>query len=139
MTAPATEMSANGDDAELRREGDRIAQLIDDLSTVGGEPVRQRAEELVRRLVHLYGAGLAGLMGIFGAGGLGETTKAQLAAHPLVSSLLLLHGLHPDPGAAQSLDPDARSPPSETPQPGAPTLVQIDLARGRGDRAGPPE
>ena len=139
MTVRAAQVSPGGDDAELRREGDRIAQLIEDLGTVGGEPVRQRAEELVRRLVHLYGAGLAGLMQIFGAGGLGPTTKAQLAADPLVSSLLLLHGLHPDPGAAQSLDPDAQPARPEAPAGAPAALVQIDLARGRGDRAGPTE
>ena len=132
MTTPATQMSSGVDDTELRREGDRIAQLIEDLASIGGEPVRHRAEELVRRLVHLYGAGLAGLMGIFGASGFAETTKAQLAADPLISSLLLLHGLHPDPGAARTLDPDAPSVQSSAPT----TLVQIDLARGRGDSAG---
>jgi hypothetical protein len=132
VTAPASEVPGGVDEAELRREGDRIAQLIEDLATIGGEPVRHRAEELVRRLVHLYGAGLAGLMEIFGAGGLAETIKARLAADPLVSSLLLLHGLHPDPGAARGLDPDAPSVPASAP----PALVQIDLARGRGDSAG---
>jgi len=132
VTAPAAEAPAGVDETELRREGDRIAQLIEDLATIGGEPVRHRAEELVRRLVHLYGAGMAGLMGIFGGGGFTESTKAQLAADPLVSSLLLLHGLHPDPGAARALDPDAPSVQSSAPT----TLVQIDLARGRGDSAG---
>ena len=139
MTVVATPTSSGVDDGELRREGDRIAQLIEDLATVGGEPVRHRAEELVRRLVHLYGAGLAGLMAIFGGGGLNETTRAQLAADPLVSSLLVLHGLHPDPGAAQSLDPDVQSTPSEAPRAGTPTLVQIDLARRRSERAEPTE
>lgn len=116
-----------GADAELRREGDRIAQLIEDLGTIGGAPVRQRAEELVGRLIHLYGAGLAGLMQILGAGGFPGEVKAQLASDPLVSSLLLLHGLHPDPAAAVEVDPDA--PPADPANAGK--LVQIDLTKAR--------
>jgi hypothetical protein len=128
---------AIGDQAELRREGDRIAELIEDLATIGGEPVRQRAEELVRRLIHLYGAGLSGLMQIFGTDGFSEAVKAGLAADPLVSSLLLLHGLHPDPTAGGRFDPDdARTAGSAAKR--AESLVQIDVERRprEKDRAG---
>ncbi|HEX3904467.1 MAG TPA: hypothetical protein VH853_16635 [Polyangia bacterium] len=118
------------DDAELRREGERIAQLIDDLATIGGEPVRERAEELVRRLIHLYGAGLAALMQIFGDR-LDDSAKARVTADPLVSSLLLLHGVHPDPGAARALDPGPEREPPTSQQPVA-GLIQIDLSHGRG-------
>lgn len=135
MTASAE--GSVGDEAELRREGDRIAELIEDLASIGGEPVRQRAEELVRRLIHLYGAGLAELMQIFGAGGFDDEVKARLAADPLVSSLLLLHGLHPDPTAGERFDPDGpRAAPSAAKR--AENLVQIDVERRHRekDRAG---
>jgi hypothetical protein len=117
------------EDGDLRREADRIAQLIDDLGTIAGAPVRQRVEELVRRLIHLYGTGFASLLQILGGdGGLDDATRARLHADPLVSSLLVLHGLHPDPDAAREFDPG--------PAPPAPAegLVQIDLARGRGSK-----
>jgi hypothetical protein len=117
-------------DGELRREGDRIAQLIDDLATIAGAPVRQRVEELVRRLMHLYGTGLANLLQILaGQGRIDDATRARLHADPLLSSLLVLHGLHPDPDAARAYDP---GPALDAPAPG---LVQIDLARSRAAKA----
>lgn len=51
----------------------------------------ERAEELVRLVVGLYGEGLARL-----AHQLDPEVLASIAADPLVGSLLLLHGLHPD-------------------------------------------
>lgn len=116
------EPTAGPDDADLRRESERICQLIEDLGEIGGAPVRARAEELVQRLIHLYGTGLANLMAIVGVERLDAEARARLAADPLVSSLLLLHGVHPDPAAAQAFDPDATEPER---------LVQIDLDRRR--------
>ena len=114
---------AHAEDTELRRESERIAQLIEDLGALAGAPVRQRAEELVRRLIHLYGEGLRRLMGIFAVEPLDPETHARLRADALVSSLLVLHDLHPDPDAAAEHDLD---PPTATTS----GLVQIDLARG---------
>jgi hypothetical protein len=130
------------DDAELRREGERIAQLIDDLGALGGAPVRQRVEELVARLVHLYGAGLGNLLHILGGERLDEGVRARLRDDALVSSLLVLHGIHPDPEAAGAaydpgLDPAAAAAPASGRT--AAGLVQIDLARGRTAGAGKPE
>lgn len=152
----------NDDDAraneeiELRRESERIAQLIEDLGAMAGAPVRQRAEELVSRLVHLYGEGLRRLMQILGptgADGPGQgrledrledrredRLRARLRADALVSSLLVLHDLHPDPQAAAEWDPGPEpSPPPAYASPNASLpaasgLVQIDLGRGGGAR-----
>lgn len=121
---------AEAEDSELRRESERIAQLIEDLGALAGAPVRQRAEELVRRLIHLYGEGLRRLMGIFAAGPLDEPTRARLRADALASSLLVLHDLHPDADAAAEHDP---GPDPETIVSAG--LVQIDLSRG-GTRGG---
>jgi len=117
---------------DLRREADRIAQLIEDLSAMAGAPVGQRVEELVRRLMHLYGTGLASLLRILlGAQpqGLDDTTLARLRADALLSSLLVLHGIHPDADAAREYDPGP-DPAARAPSPSG--LVQIDLGRGRG-------
>jgi len=128
MTAAATPDAPAPDEADLRREGERIAELIENLGEIAGAPVRQRVEELVSRLVHLYGAGLAGLLRILSGERPDDATKARLLADPLVSSLLVLHGIHPVPEAAREFDPGAPAPPAAR----ADGLVQIDLSRSRG-------
>jgi hypothetical protein len=113
------------DEPALRREGERITQLIDDLGTMGGAPIRRGVEELVRRLLHLYGAGLTRLMRLLPA--LDEEDKARICGDALVSSLLLLHHAHPAPAAVHALDPGPE--PATAVQPDG--LVQIDLDRSR--------
>ena len=55
------------------------------------------AEELVRLVVDLYGAGLERLLEIvYDAAGSTTELLGRLAADDLVASLLLVHGLHPD-------------------------------------------
>jgi hypothetical protein len=125
QSGSADDSDARAEDTELRRESERIAQLIEDLGALAGAPVRQRAEELVRRLIHLYGEGLRRLMGIFAAEPLDPTARARLRADALLSSLLVLHDLHPDADAAAEHDPGPD--PSEMSSAG---LVQIDLAHG---------
>jgi hypothetical protein len=56
---------------------------------------RAAAEELVRLLVQLYGAGLRRVVTLLRESG-PEEIMARLAEDRLVGSLLLLHGLHPD-------------------------------------------
>jgi hypothetical protein len=107
-TFRATDGADGGDDlgeSELRRESERIAQLIEDLGALAGAPVRERAEELVRRLLHLYGEGLRRLIGIFVSGPLDAATRARLHADGLVSSLLVLHDLDPDEDTATEKEP----------------------------------
>jgi Fe-S cluster biogenesis protein NfuA/nitrite reductase/ring-hydroxylating ferredoxin subunit len=80
------------DDAQWRTAGDRIQSLLD-ASAAGGPAARERAEQLVREVTDLYGAGLERMM------------RMAVAANPqlaeaflldeLVASLLLVHGLHP--------------------------------------------
>jgi hypothetical protein len=115
----------DADEATLRREGERIAALIDDLGDIGGAPVRQRLEELVQRLIHLYGAALGRLLHILGGDRPDPEVRARLQADPLVSSLLVLHGIHPVPEAGPAWDPD----PTGAPRAPADGLVQIDRRR----------
>jgi len=76
--------------------GERIERLLEAMSAAG--PVaRERAEELVRVVVELYGAGLERLLDlVHDAGALDDGLLAALTADPLVSALLLVHDLHPD-------------------------------------------
>jgi Fe-S cluster biogenesis protein NfuA/nitrite reductase/ring-hydroxylating ferredoxin subunit len=75
--------------------GERINALID-ASASGGVVARERAEELVRLLADLYGAGLERLLTILHElGRLDDEALAALAADDLVAGLLLVHDLHP--------------------------------------------
>ncbi len=80
---------------DLRATGERIEALLDASST-GGAMARERAEELVRLVTDLYGAGFERFMDIlFDTGRLDDDLLALLAGDDLVASLLLVHGLHP--------------------------------------------
>jgi hypothetical protein len=75
-------------------EGARIEQLLDELRATAGPTTWPRVEELLRRMVGWYGGGLARLFEVAGDG-LDEAARERLGRDELVSSLLLLHGLHP--------------------------------------------
>lgn len=75
--------------------GERIELLLE-ASSAGGPVARERAEELVRLVVELYGAGLERVLELaYERGALDDGLLEALAADELVSSLLLVHGLHP--------------------------------------------
>ncbi len=80
---------------DLRATGERIDALLE-ASAAGGVVARERAEELVRLIADLYGAGIERILEIVHElGRLDEEVLAALAGDDLVSSLLLVHGLHP--------------------------------------------
>jgi Fe-S cluster biogenesis protein NfuA/nitrite reductase/ring-hydroxylating ferredoxin subunit len=76
-------------DSQWRTAGDRIQTLLDSCAA-GGAAAHERAQQLVREVVGLYGAALERIMQS-GDPGLAE----RLATDDLVASLLLVHGLHP--------------------------------------------
>ena len=93
---------------ELRAAAERIEGLLAEVGALGDAQVRAKAEELVRLLMSLYGAGLDRIMEIIagdsggdgggsagGAGAAADRIFDRLADDGLVSSLLVLHGLHP--------------------------------------------
>jgi Fe-S cluster biogenesis protein NfuA/nitrite reductase/ring-hydroxylating ferredoxin subunit len=80
-------------DAQWRSAGDRIQTLLDATSS-GGAVARERAEQLVREVVELYGAGLSRIMAAVGDRA-DSGTLDRLVDDDLVASLLLVHGLHP--------------------------------------------
>lgn len=83
--------TALDDETRWRSAGDRIETLLD-ASSAGGAMARERAENLVREVADLYGAGLQRVLRL-----LGNDTGAieRLVRDDLVASLLLVHGLHP--------------------------------------------
>ncbi len=89
-------MARRGDQGKLRELSERIEPLLEEVRSMASPPVWERVEEIVRSVVHLYGEGLKRIDEIAAAdGSAGERLRAQLAADDLVSSLLILHGLHP--------------------------------------------
>jgi Fe-S cluster biogenesis protein NfuA len=75
--------------------GARIDSLIA-ASASGGPVARDRAEELVRLVADLYGAGLERLLDLLHEhGALTDEVLDAVAADDLVAGLLLVHGLHP--------------------------------------------
>jgi Fe-S cluster biogenesis protein NfuA/nitrite reductase/ring-hydroxylating ferredoxin subunit len=98
MTA-ATHPGAGSDPRDppqdLRAVGERIDVLLD-ASSSGGAVARERAEELVRLVADLYGAGLERILDLLHANGhLDDAVLEALADDDLVASLLIVHGLHP--------------------------------------------
>ncbi|WP_326822294.1 NifU family protein [Streptosporangium sp. NBC_01639] len=79
---------------DVQAAGNRVEALLAELAAHGDPVARARTEELVRVLVELYGAGLERVVEI-----VTEAEAAQvlhrLSADDLVSSLLVLHDLHP--------------------------------------------
>ncbi|MFF5210881.1 NifU family protein [Streptosporangium sp. NPDC000396] len=79
---------------DVQVTGDRVEALIDELAGLGGPVARGAAEELVRVLVELYGAGLERVMEIVTEAEAAEVLH-RMAADDLVAALLVLHDLHP--------------------------------------------
>lgn len=74
----------------------RIEELIHAIDAIGDEGTRAQARELVEALLELQGAGLERLMEmIYDTGPSGQAMIDELGRDELVSSLLLVHGLHP--------------------------------------------
>ncbi|WP_430334324.1 NifU family protein [Rhodococcus sp. ACT016] len=74
-----------------RGAGDRIEALLDSASA-GGPVARERAEQLVREVVDLYGEALERILA---AAARTPGLVDELARDELVSSVLLVSGLHP--------------------------------------------
>jgi Fe-S cluster biogenesis protein NfuA len=93
---------------EVRRRIEHLEALIQDLERLPDPAARDRARELVQSLLDFHGAAIAKLLeGIAGMGERGHALIASLAGDDLVSSLLLLYGLHPldlETRVSQALD-----------------------------------
>ncbi len=93
----------------LRASGERIEEALAELQATAEPRARRLAEELLRLVSDLYGAGLARMAEI--ARTRAPELIADFAADELVASLLLVQGLHPDPlevrvqGALESVRP----------------------------------
>jgi len=75
---------------DLQAVGERVEALLAEFASTSDPATAGRAEELVGLLVEFYGAGLARIVEL-----LDEQAVAPLLGDGLVTSLLVLHELHP--------------------------------------------
>jgi hypothetical protein len=75
----------------------RIEALVRALEASGDEETRARAQELLRQVLDLHQDGLGRLLEVLRGLPGGEGAADGLGRDPVVSHLLLLHGLHPRP------------------------------------------
>ena len=81
---------------ELQAESARIEHLLGELRDLVPLPAWQRIEDVLRRIVRLYGAGLGRALAHARATGCaGDAFDSRLCDDELLASLLVLHGLHP--------------------------------------------
>jgi len=79
-----------------RQVGERLAALLSEIRAIGDPRVADRAEDLVTELMQFYGSGLRRLLQIADqAGALDDALIDRLVDDELVTTLLILHDLHP--------------------------------------------
>jgi Fe-S cluster biogenesis protein NfuA len=79
---------------DVQEAGERVDRLLTDLGGLADAAAVATAEELVRTLVGLYGAGLERVLEIVTETGAAEALH-RLTCDDLVSGLLIVHDLHP--------------------------------------------
>jgi Fe-S cluster biogenesis protein NfuA len=78
----------------LQAIGERLELLLAELRSLPDPSARQGAEEAVRLVTDLYGAGLGNVLELVVEAG-DAALLDRVVSDPLVSSLLVLHGMHP--------------------------------------------
>jgi Fe-S cluster biogenesis protein NfuA/nitrite reductase/ring-hydroxylating ferredoxin subunit len=76
--------------SDVQAVGSKVEALLAEFASTSDSATARRAEELVGLLVEFYGAGLARIVEL-----LGEQAVGPLLKDGLVTSLLVLHDLHP--------------------------------------------
>lgn len=78
--------------------GADLESLVQQVSALDDSLAKAKAQELVRLLMSLYGAGLSRMLDLIRTEGGGpQAILERFAADPLLGSLLALHELHPHP------------------------------------------
>ncbi len=79
-----------------QRRADRIEKLIQDVASLPDAHVRATTEELMQLLLDMYGEGLARILELTAQNEVSGQDLIEMFVHDeLISSLFLLHGLHP--------------------------------------------
>jgi Fe-S cluster biogenesis protein NfuA len=84
------------DDKDFQLKVQRIGELVGELENIADPEARASTKALMQLLLDLHGAGLERVMEIVAKNDeSGQRTIDDLGRDPLVSSLLVLYGLHP--------------------------------------------
>src|SRR5580693_2360142 len=84
-------------DKDLQKRIQRIGEIVEQLESAADPNARAMAKELLESLMALHGAALERILELASeAGEAGETIIRKCGRDDLVSSLLLLYGLHPE-------------------------------------------
>src|SRR4030095_14917469 len=81
--------ASNSQGNNLRAAGDRIEGLLQELGTVADPRIREKAEELVRLLMELYGSALFRVLEIIDDTGSADEIFDRLAGAELVGGLFV--------------------------------------------------
>jgi Fe-S cluster biogenesis protein NfuA len=82
---------------DLREDMQRIGGLVQEIEFIADPALRAATKELVQSLMDLHGAALEKALDIVAdAGSPGMSIIDRLGRDPLVSSVLILYGLHPE-------------------------------------------
>lgn len=92
----AAPSSARPRTADAEQTGRRVEEVLERLAATGDREVCASAEELVRLLMDFYGAGLGRIVEVLDRGTEHARALDRLLRDELVSSLLVLHELHPE-------------------------------------------
>ena len=85
------------DDNDFQKRAQKIGGLVHDLESIADPTSRAAAKELVQLLMDLHGKGLERILEIiFQCGDSGAKIIDDLGRDSLVSSLLILYGIHPE-------------------------------------------
>jgi Fe-S cluster biogenesis protein NfuA len=100
-------------ETDLRERVQRIGDLVQDIEAIADPALRANTKELVQSLMDLHGAAIERAMEILAdAGEPGMNLIDKLGRDPLVSSLLVLYGLHPEELETRVLEAVDRVKPS---------------------------
>lgn len=85
------------DDRDFREDMQRIGGLVQEIESIADPAVRAATKDLVQSLMDLHGEALEKALDIIaGAGEPGMNIIERLGRDALVSSVLILYGLHPE-------------------------------------------
>jgi hypothetical protein len=85
-----------GTTPEFQQRLESIEVVIEQIEATGDPNVRAAARELVQLVMELHGAGLERILEILRSNGeAGESVLGSIGRDDMVSSLLVLYGLHP--------------------------------------------
>jgi Fe-S cluster biogenesis protein NfuA len=96
MATSAEPISEMAEPREFRVHTERVEKLVTRLDSCKDAELRAVALELVQCVMELHGAALDRMLGSISQTSAGEAALDVALQDDLVSSVLLLHGLHPD-------------------------------------------